>query len=308
MSEGLIDAFLEMMSAERGCALHTLDAYRRDLEQLYLFCSRKKWSISTLSRNELESYLTSLSKAQRSPATIARKLASIRQFFIFLYSENHRTDNPAATLQTPKQTRHLPDVLSGHDVIALLSHAKTLDTPDAIRMAAMCQLLYACGLRVSELVSLKLNQLQRNPNAAFGIEPFLMVKGKGNKERLVPINQQALESVHRYLAIRAECMGKKTSSVWLFPSSSKQGYITRQRFGQLLKELALGAGLNPEAISPHTLRHSFATHLLGGGADLRIIQELLGHSDISTTQIYTHVSNSRLTSVVSTKHPLFKIK
>jgi integrase/recombinase XerD len=289
-----IESFLEMMAAERGAAFNTLESYRCDLEDAESFITKRKESLTTAQKNTLEAYIKSLHKRAFSPRTIARRLSSLRQFFHFLYTENIRKDDPTSLLDTPKQARSLPKSLTSDEIKILIEAAHT---EEDLRLAAMLELLYASGLRVSELVTLPASAIQK---IASETQPFLIVRGKGNKERLVPLHATALEALQAYLALRIE------PSPWLFPSSSKKGHLTRQRFGQMLKNLALKAGLDPEKISPHTLRHSFASHLLANGADLRVIQELMGHSDISTTQIYTHIEREKLIRLVTDHHPLAK--
>ena len=292
MSGTLIESFLEMMTAERGAAVNTTQSYSHDLREAAAFLTRRGTTFEKAEKPVLEAYTVSLSKSGLSPRTVARRLSSLRQFFHFLYTENIRSDDPTAALDTPRQPRSLPKSLIAEDVMKLIAHARNEKN---LRLVAMLELLYASGLRVSELVTLPLTAVQRIQKQA---QPFLIVRGKGNKERMVPLHDTAVEELQSYLAMR------KDDSVWLFPSRGKEGYLTRQRFGQMLKALALRAGLDPEKISPHTLRHSFASHLLAGGADLRVIQELLGHADISTTQIYTKVEQDKLTKLVTVHHPL----
>lgn len=300
----LIESFLEMLAAERGASPHTLDAYRRDLLQFSAAYPDRE--AAALTRAQIEAWLAGLSRRGFSTATRARKLSAVKQFYRFLYSDGQCTDNPAHGIALKQQRAHLPGVLSVEAVRALLQTAQADETAEGRRCYALISLLYASGLRVSEMVSLKQAQLQRNPQHPLGYEPYLLVKGKGGKERLAPLNVAALRALAAYLPQRLHFAPGGKESPWLFPSRSKQGYLTRQRFAQLLKACALKAGLDPAPISPHTLRHSFATHLLEGGADLRVIQELLGHADISTTQIYTHVASSRLDTLVQTHHPLAK--
>lgn len=289
----LIETFLEMLAAERGAAANTIDAYRRDLQQFDAFL--KRTPIEEADRAKLEKYLVSLSKAHFSPRSIARKSSALKQFYRFAVLEGWREDNPAQLILAPKTHHALPKVLSREQISSLQAAAQ-----GDVRMQALLELLYATGLRVSELVSLRTMQFQRNPSHALGYEQFIIVRGKGSKERLVPFTERALR------AVLAQIEQLPKGSKFLFPSDSAQGHLTRQRFGQLLKELAMNAGLNPRSLSPHTLRHSFATHLLSGGADLRVIQELLGHSDIATTQIYTHIADERLQALVAKHHPLAK--
>ncbi len=293
----LIERFLEMMVAERGASRNTVEAYQRDLD--------RKRDLLSVGRQTIEDYITMLGMEGFAARSVARKLSSLRQLFHFLYNEKEREDDPAATIEGPKQSRSLPKLLSLEEIKLLLdSPTTTNDTPEAIRLRSMIELLYASGLRVSELVSLPLAGGEGVVNSDADV-PFLSVTGKGRKERLVPLNAQAVECLRRYLAVRP-CFirNNEKSSQWLFPSRSQGGHITRQRFGQLLKEAAISGGVDPEKVSPHVLRHSFASHLLAGGADLRVIQELLGHADISTTQIYTHVQGEKLTELVQENHPL----
>lgn len=316
-----------MMLAERGAATNTVAAYRRDLVDFLGFTRRKKTSLEDVSRPQLETFLSTLADAGLSPQTVARKLSALRQFFQFLYSEKLRPDNPSATLETPQLARVLPKTLTLEDILALLEAARGDTSPKGLRLAAMLELMYGAGLRVSELVGLKLSALQLREGSARVESDCLIVQGKGNKERLVPLGGKAREALGRYLEIRnvfqssefrvrSSVRNRKLpnseprtlNSPYLFPYHRAQGYVTRQQFGVMLKELAVKAQIDPEKLSPHTLRHSFASHLLEGGADLRVIQELLGHSDIATTQIYTHVAGERLKKLVQEHHPLAKKK
>ncbi len=290
----LIESFLEMMVAERGAARNTVESYQRDLSEAAAYFSRRKSCLKDADKALLEAYVRTLARNDMSPKTIARRISSLRQFFRFLYTEEIRKDNPAVILDTPKQPRNLPKSLSADDITTMIAVA---EKSGDVRMVAMLELLYASGLRVSELVTLPLAALQKVK--AYD-RHFLMVRGKGDKERIVPLHDKALAALDTYIKTR------KDESAWLFPSRGKEGHITRQRFGQMLKEVALAAGLDPEKVSPHTLRHSFASHLLAGGADLRVIQELLGHADISTTQVYTHIEKDRLAKLVTEHHPLAK--
>jgi len=306
--------FLEMMAAERGASHNTLDAYKRDLKDFLSFIAHKKTALKKISRSQLEDYLKSLSKAGLSAKTAARRLSAIRQFFEFLYTEKIRVDNPAATLEVPKLARQLPKTLQAEHITLLLAEAEKDASQKGLRLLAMLELMYGSGLRVSELVSLKRTALQiKDGNVA----EFILITGKGNKERLVPVSGKAREALKKYLSaeLRVQSAEKKKKTkhqalgtrhpLWLFPGSGTKP-MTRHNFALLLKGLAIKAGIDPSLISPHTLRHSFASHLLEGGADLRVIQELLGHSDISTTQIYTHVASTQLKKLVQEKHPLAK--
>lgn len=300
----LVEQFLEMMRAERGAAANTVAAYRRDLEH---FCAHVKAHGETLlsaPKPHISDYIASLGREGLSASSQARKLSAIRQLFHFLYGEELRGDDPSASLETPKLGKRLPKTLSLPQIERLLKQAASDASPKGLRLIAMLELVYGAGLRVSELVTLKLTTVQRKHDAVLD---HLIIRGKGSKERLVPLGEQARRALAAYLAVRHVFLGEKQkNSPWLFPYERADGYITRQQFGVLLKELAADAGLDPRPISPHTLRHSFASHLLEGGADLRVIQELLGHSDIATTQIYTHVAGERLKKVVRDHHPLGK--
>jgi len=292
----LIESFLEMMTAERGASSNTIESYGRDLRDAAAFLAKRKTTFEKADKQLLEQYIVLLSKSGFSPRTTARHISSLRQFFHFLYTENIRSDDPAVALDTPKQSRSLPSSLTEEDITFLI---KAAHAEKDLRLAAMIELLYASGLRVSELVTLPFTSLQKIEGQA---QPFLIVRGKGNKERIVPLHHKAVMALQNYLAKRSD------PSSWLFPSHGKEGHLTRQRFGQMLKELAIKTGLDAQKVSPHALRHSFASHLLAGGADLRVIQELLGHADISTTQIYTHVEQEKLTKLVTKHHPLAKKK
>jgi integrase/recombinase XerD len=304
----LLEQFLEMLVAERAASANTVAAYTRDLSEFLGFAAGQKQSLARISRRHLERFFHLLSEQGASAATAARKLSSMRQFFAFLYQEKHRDDNPAVTLDSPSLGRRLPKTLTQADITDLLLAARADSTPAGKRLLAMLELMYGGGLRVSELVGLKLSDLQLRAGEVTMRAPFLTIMGKGRKERIVPVNDKARDALADYLALRESFLqvarGKVVASPWLFPYGRAEGYITRQQFGVMLKELAVKAGIDPEKISPHTLRHSFATHLLEGGADLRVIQELLGHSDITTTQIYTHVAGDRLKKLVQEHHPL----
>lgn len=292
-----------MMAAERGAALHTLAAYQRDLRDFIAYSEEKDTPILAADTAFIRSYAAHLRQRHLAPRSIARKLSAIRQFYHFLVSEEHRPDDPSLDLDSPKQSASLPRVLSEAEITLLLTTAHQDENKEGLRLAALLEILYASGLRVSELVSLKLTTLQKERGVKAGsFRPFMIIEGKGKKERLVPLNQPALDAISRYLTVRLE------QSPWLFPSPSEAGHITRQYFAKLLKKLAINAGIAPEKISPHAVRHSFASHLLQHGADLRVIQELLGHADIATTQIYTHVLDEKLKALVTEHHPLAKIK
>ena len=292
----LIEAFLDMMSAERGASRNTIAAYRRDLLDFSL-----KNDLKRCGREEVKRYLASLSSSGLSASSQARKLSSLRQFFGFLYAEGMRKDDPTSAIDAPKRTRPLPKVLSRDDVEALIEAARAKDGADGLRLVCIVEMLYAAGLRVSELVELPLASVR-------GKHGFLIVRGKGNKERLAPLGPSARAAVDAYLAVRdaflPESSRGRAAERHLFPSRAAEGHLTRGRCHQMLKELAIKAGIDPGKLSPHVLRHAFATHLVEGGADLRSVQTMLGHADIATTQIYTHVASERLTQVMEAAHPL----
>ncbi len=297
-----IDAFLEMMQAERGASDNTLSAYRRDLEGWQAALKRK--DLLKAKTDDLEKVLSVWGRAGLAPSTAARKLSAAKQFFKFLQLDDLRKDNPAQNLRGPKKGRPLPKILSEDDVTRLFDAADQDKSPAGLRRLCLLEILYAGGLRVSELVSLTVRGVQRR-------DQCLMIKGKGGKERVVPLTPPALDAIKAWLAVRDKSMpskmeAKERAKNFLFPSSSKSGHMTRERFAQLLKELAIEAGIPPSKISPHVLRHAFATHLLANGADLRSVQTLLGHVNISTTQIYTHVLDERLKALVFDMHPLSK--
>jgi integrase/recombinase XerD len=306
----LIDLFLDMLAAEQGAGNNTLEAYRRDLSDLTEFLSRSRQSFAGVETQTLRDYLADLDTRGFKSSSIARRLSAIRHLFRFLLNERLRTDNPAAILSGPKRGRALPKVLSIADVDRMLTRAKELaQASDAsalqrlrrIRLYCLLEVLYATGLRVSELVALPHTAARRDAR-------MIVVRGKGNKERLVPLNEASRQAMTDYLAamdiLRPETRKNTATSKWLFPSFGESGHLTRQHFARDLKELAVSAGLAARLVSPHVLRHAFASHLLHNGADLRIVQTLLGHTDISTTQIYTHVVEERLKSLVRDLHPL----
>lgn len=303
-----LESFLEMMSAERGSATNTLTSYERDLNDLADFLAERKVAFSEAASSDLSAYLTHLSAQGFAASSQARRLSSMRQFYKFLYSEGLRGDDPTGILDAPRKGRSLPKTMSVADVTALLAQAsKEAETEGPgqlarIRMHLLLELLYATGMRVSELVSLPAKVLRHEGR-------FLMIRGKGNKDRMVLLSRAAMAAMDAYVQARKASMPKKDGqpeSIWLFPSNGKEGHLPRQVFARDLKDIAIRAGLTPSAISPHVIRHAFASHLLQNGADLRAVQELLGHSDISTTQIYTHVLEERLQELVQTHHPLAK--
>jgi integrase/recombinase XerD len=303
-----IETFLDMQASERGASRNTLDAYRRDLLDFELFLETRGVDIAATRPAEISAYLKQLTDAGLAPASRARKLSAIRQLFKFLTLEGVVAEDPAIDLSLPKQGRRLPGTLAVGEVDRLIEAARLLadtttgaDRIRAMRLHAVVELLYATGLRVSELVTLPRNALP-------GDARVLVIKGKGGRERLVPVNAPARAAIERYLAaVDHPELAARLHSKWLFASrSSAEGHLTRQRLGQELKDLAVAAGLDPERVSPHVLRHAFASHLLDRGADLRAVQQLLGHADISTTEIYTHVLEERLKALVFEHHPLAK--
>jgi integrase/recombinase XerD len=305
----LIHLFLDMLAAEQGAGDNTLDAYRRDLEDFSEFLDRAGQNFTRAGTDVLRDYLADLDTRGFKSSSVARRLSAMRHLFRFLLNERIRSDDPAAILSGPKRGRGLPKVLSISDVDRMLTRAKELTQADvspqhrlrAMRLHCLLEVLYATGLRVSELVALPLS-------AALSDARMIVVRGKGNKERLVPLNEASRRAMADYLAamqaLKTDKQKNAASSKWLFPSFGESGHLTRQHFARGLKELAAASGLAPRLVSPHVLRHAFASHLLHNGADLRIVQTLLGHTDISTTQIYTHVVEERLKSLVRDLHPL----
>jgi integrase/recombinase XerD len=296
-NETLIELFLDMLAAERGASVNTLDAYRRDLADF-----SAGTDVASADNDALRAYLGKLAKRGLAPASVARRLSAIRQLYRFLYSEGHRSDDPAAAIEGPKRGRTLPKVLSVKQVDNLLAKAREglaaeakSERLRAARLNCLLEVLYATGLRVSELVALPEAAARRD-------QRMLVIRGKGGRERLVPLNDAARRTMTDYLALRSEA--KLVRSKWLFPSFGESGHLSRQHFARELKALASAAGLKAAQVSPHVLRHAFASHLLQNGADLRVVQTLLGHADISTTQIYTHVLEERLKSLVRDLHPL----
>ena len=292
------EAFLEMMSVERAAARNTLTAYTRDLSDAAGFLAGRGRDLSDASAEDVEAYFAAMGARGLAASTASRRRAAVRQFYRFVLGEGWRADDPSRRVEAPRQGRSLPKVLSRAEVDRLIAAAAARDGAQGLRLACMVELAYASGLRISELTGLTLAALARDP-------AYLIVKGKGGKERLAPLNDAARTAVKAYLEVRPGFLPKGArSNPWLFASRGKEGRLTPRRFAQLLDEAAAGAGIDPARVSPHVLRHAFATHLLEGGADLRVVQTLLGHADIATTQIYTHVAGERLAEVVATKHPL----
>ena len=293
-----VEMFLEMLAAERGAADNTLEGYRRDLIDFAAFATKKDRHAQDANADLIRAYLKHLANRGMAPRTQARRLSALRQFFRFLFAERIRTDDPTTVIDAPKAGRSLPKYLSEDEVDRLLACAADHPGREGKRLVALMEILYATGLRVSELVGLPLGAVTRD-----GL--MLVVRGKGGKERMVPLSEPAQDAIGAYLTVRARFVPKGgKNSVFLFPSRARQGFLTRARFAQILKELAVEAALDPARVSPHVLRHSFASHLLAHGADLRALQQMLGHADISTTQIYTHVLDERLKRLVQSAHPL----
>jgi integrase/recombinase XerD len=295
--------FLDMLAAERGASKNTLDAYRRDLEDYLAYLQEARSTPDKAEAATVRGFMVSLEERGLKASSAARRLSAVRQFHKFLYVEGYATADPTAAVSAPKRGRTLPKVLSVDEVDRLLAvsrEAMTLDAKPgeivrAARMACLLELLYATGLRVSEVIALP-------RSAAKTRDRFLVVRGKGAKERLVPLTEAARETAKTYLALLEQ--QERKPGPWLFPADSESGHITRQAFARDLKAVASAAGLRTDKVSPHVLRHAFASHLLQNGADLRVVQELLGHSDISTTQIYTHVLDERLKNMVRDLHPM----
>ncbi len=308
VTEAAIDSFLEMMSAERGAAENTLESYRRDLETAAQFLADRKIRLLAASSTDIKACLDDMNIQGFASTSQARRLSSLRQFYRFLYTEGMRTDDPTGIIDAPKKKQALPKIMSEDSVSKLLAQAEAeadlkLSAQEdisgyfnAVRLHALLELLYATGMRVTELVGLPEKTIRSN-------QRFLLVRGKGAKERMVPLSVKAQNVLQVYVRLR-DRVPEWQNSPWLFPARSENGFLARQVFARDLKSLAARAGISAAAVSPHVLRHAFASHLLQNGADLRAVQQLLGHSDISTTQIYTHVLEERLHQLVATHHPL----
>lgn len=295
-----IDAFLEMMSAERGASPNTLDAYGRDLLDASEFCGLR---LVTASSADLSNWLADLAARGMAPSTQARKLSAVRRFFRFLFQEGDRKDDPTARLDGPSPEREVPDVLSREEVARLIAACE----PDK-RLKCLVELLYGAGLRASELVTLRMGNLPRR-KAGQWMSADIIIRGKGGKDRLCPLGRAALIALAEWLDVREESLPdnpllRSKAEGYVFPSRGKEGHLTRRRLGQMLEDLATKAGIRSERVYPHALRHAYATHLLQGGADLRVVQTLLGHADIATTQIYTHVLTDELAELLETAHPM----
>ncbi|MDO4161578.1 MAG: tyrosine recombinase [Pseudomonadota bacterium] len=296
MLEHWLDSFLETEAAEKGAALTTITAYRSDLMQFFKFCRLE--TPQDISEERIESFIQNLQSESFAPKSLARKLSAIKDFCKFLYSEKIITDNPASAILTPKQEKPLPKFLTVKEIRQLIDAAFAKTDYRYQRIGVMIELIYATGLRVSELVGLPENAVNYN-------KQLVTVCGKGNKERIIPIAARTLQTLQDYLPLRQEFMKKNSQSPWLFPSlTSVSGHLTRDAFFKDLKKLAVDCGIYPSRVSPHVLRHSFATHLLNNEADLRSVQKMLGHKNIATTEIYTHITSQKLGEIVRQKHPL----
>lgn len=299
-----IENFLEMMSAERGAAQNTLESYRRDLEACAQVLAQGGVNLAKAGTEDIRQALDAMAVEGFAATSQARRLSALKQFFRFLYAEGFRQDDPTGTIDAPKKQKPLPKIMSVENVTRLLDRAaleaREAAEPEerlkALRLHALLETLYATGLRVSELVGLPASVARTDHR-------FLIVRGKGSKDRMVPLSQKAREALQLFLALR-DCQPGLDENPWLFPAFSESGHLARQVFARELKSLAARAGLSSASVSPHVLRHAFASHLLQNGADLRTVQQLLGHADISTTQIYTHVLEERLHKLVSEHHPL----
>jgi integrase/recombinase XerD len=302
-----LESFLDMMSAERGAARNTLDAYTRDILSFAEDCAAAGADLKTATREHVRSHLAKLTAASIKPSSQARKLSALRRFYGFLYAEGMRGDDPCGAVEAPRLSRPLPKILSADEALKLVEAARkgADDNPERARLLCIVEMLYASGLRISELVGLPLAAVR-------GKERFMHVRGKGGRERLAPMGAEARKALDAYLCVREEFMPRGRLGLgaarFLFPSRGAELHLTRRRCHQLLKSLALEAGIDPARLSPHVLRHAFATHLVEGGADLRSVQTLLGHADIATTQIYTHVARDRLKRTMESAHPLAKAR
>jgi integrase/recombinase XerD len=302
----LVEWFLEMLSAERGARANTLAAYARDLSDAAGFLKGRGVALAAATRSDLETYCGDLTARGVAPATSARRIAALRQFFQFLLIDRRREDDPTLHLARPKLAQKLPKTLDVADIDRLIAGAGTEDAPASARDRAIIEMLYGSGLRVSELINLPVKAAPI-PGAT-----SMVVLGKGDKERLIPVGDAAMRALQEYLVLRPHLLppapaARAKAEPWLFPSRrAADGKLTRRRVVQILEEAAARAGLPPDLVTPHVLRHAFATHLVEGGADLRAVQSLLGHADIATTQIYTHVARGRLHALVESKHPLAK--
>ncbi len=294
-----LNSFLQMLSVERNASKRTLEAYGQDLQDLQVFAGRP---LMGLNEADIAAFFENLSERGMASSTLQRKRSAVRQFYRFCVLEGGLEVDPSRKIPAAKMAKTLPKILSRQEVDALIVAAEAKDAHQAIRLQCLIEIAYASGMRISEIVSLRLDSVQKDP-------AFLIIRGKGGVERLVPLNPSARAAIKDYLDIRPLFLGARDkANPYLFASRGADGYLTRRRVGQLLDEAAIEAGIDPARVSPHVLRHAFATHLLEGGADLRVVQTLLGHADISTTQVYTHVAGERLRAVVEAHHPLSRRK
>ena len=300
MKNNYIMIFVDMLRSEMGMADNTISSYERDIKDYISFLTANGLTEMSADKANIETFLQELHKQSLRPSSIARRLSAIKQYHKFLVADKIRQDDPSRQCISPKNIKVLPKTLSVDDVNSLLSGAKKIVGVDGLRLSCIFELMYSSGMRVSELVSLPMSAVIR-------AKDYMIIMGKGAKERIVPLSQDAQKALQEYLKVRDIFVNTTISRDFLFPSTGKkQGYLTRQRVFQQIKDLAIDVGLNPINVSPHILRHAFATHLLDGGADLRSVQKMLGHSDISTTQIYTHIMGKRLKELVQKGHPLKK--
>lgn len=303
-------AFMEMLLATRGTSQTTCRSYQHDLDDFFAFLLTHSLEMDALTHAHITDYFIELTARGMATSTLARRRSALTQWFKFLINEQVVGENPVLLVRAPKTGRKLPKLLSQQEIEALIHTAQQDNSAEGIRLQALMEMIYASGMRVSELVTLSLHHIQRDPKHPKKIQPYFIITGKGQKDRLVPLHKTAIKALQHYLEVRELFLSPHQHSKWLFPDRLKsgrptrEGHFSRQKFGAALKKLCLEAGIAPNRCSPHTLRHSFATHLLEGGADLRVIQELLGHADIATTQIYTHVANARLQHVIDEFHPL----
>ncbi|MCP5369344.1 MAG: site-specific tyrosine recombinase XerD [Rickettsiaceae bacterium] len=304
MEATYFEQFFETILAERAVAQNTIVSYRRDLQDFWKFTHSLKINLLDVVTSDIEQFVVHLSKNGLSARSINRKISVLNTYYNFLISEDYLSSNPVLNVDLPKFINKLPKILSADQITKLLCDAASNKTAEGIRLEAMIHLIYASGMRVSELISLKLADITQGVNNLI-VRDHFTIKGKGAKERLILISEKARLIVQEYVNIREQFINPQDkNNKFLFPSDAKQGYLTRQYFAQQLKKTAIKAGLDPELVSPHILRHSFASHLLSGGADLRVIQELLGHADIATTQIYTHIASNELKEIIDNFHPL----
>jgi len=297
-----VERFLDMMAAEQGASVHTLDGYGRDLQDVATFLVGRGVTLALARRADLQAYIRGLADRGYAARTQARRLSALRQFFRFLQAEGDRDTNPARLLDSPRLGRSLPKYLTEDEINRLFQVAQEVSGFEGLRLRALLEISYAAGLRVSELVELPFSAISRNPES-------LIVMGKGRKERMVPLTDAARQAISEYLPARAKALRTlRGGGRWAFPAQWRKGHYTRDAFQKAIKGLAVKAGLSPSKVSPHVMRHSFASHLLAHGADLRSVQSMLGHADIATTQIYTHIQADRLHALVNSAHPLASLE